>query len=119
MYDDSELTTYDGSINYLYLYDNAAATFFGLSYMNELYIDPALENTSQVTFYATFDRWEPFGPNGRGHLYGNWLTERTPPFVINLVSDGAYSKVQFIPEPATIFLFAIGGLALRKKNAKS
>jgi len=105
MYDNSSLTTYYGSINYLYLYDNATASLFGSSYMNEIYMDPA--NTGWVKFYAEFDRFEPYGPNGKGTVYGNWLSEGNP-FSIYLSSDGAYSKVQFIPEPASALIFALG-----------
>ncbi|MFH1370735.1 MAG: PEP-CTERM sorting domain-containing protein [Planctomycetota bacterium] len=77
----------------------------------ELYIDPSPTNTSVVELYADFDRFEPLGPNGRGHLYGNWLSNGNP-FNIYLSSDGAYSKVQFIPEPATLFLLGLGALAV-------
>ncbi len=116
MYDDSSLTMYDGgSINYLYLYDNTTASFFGCSYMNELYINPA--NTGWVKLYADFDRFEPLSPYGEGHIYGNWLSDGNP-FNIHLVGHGAYSHIQIIPEPATLVMLGLGGLAILKKRRR-
>ena len=112
MYDDSSLTQYGGSINYLYLYDNATASFFGSSYMNELYIDPA--STGWVKLYANNIRFEPYGPYGKGTIYGNWLAGGS--FSFDLTSNGAYSHIQIVPEPATFALLGMGILALRRRK---
>ncbi|MGD1041663.1 MAG: PEP-CTERM sorting domain-containing protein [Sedimentisphaerales bacterium] len=117
MYDNSELFMYgpDSSVAYLYLYENVTASFYGCSYMNELYIDPA--NTGSVKLYADFDRFEPLGPYGEGHLYGNWLSNGDP-FNIHLVGHGAYSHIQFIPELATLVMLGLGGIAILKRRKR-
>jgi hypothetical protein len=58
------------------------------------------------------------GPNGQGYLYGNWLTLGNMPFSIKLISDGAYSKVQFIPEPATFVMIGLGSLAILRRRKR-
>jgi hypothetical protein len=113
MYDNSTLTMYGGEINYLYLYENATASFFGSSYMNELYIDPA--STGWVKLYAYDIRFEPYGPYGKGTIYGNWLSNNMP-FQFDLTSNGAYSHVQVVPEPATFVLLGMGILALHRRK---
>jgi hypothetical protein len=117
MYDNSELTVYGGGMTYLNLYDNATASFLGLSILAELYIDPA--STAQVKLYANFDRFEPSDqyndPYGGGHVYGNWLANNMP-FNINLVGSGAYSHVQIVPEPTILTLFALGSLAVLRRR---
>lgn len=113
MYDNSSLTMYGGSINYLYLYDNATVSIFLNSYMNTLYIDPA--STGWVKLYAKNVTFEALGGNpGQGTLYGNWLAGGY--FGFDLTGNGAYSHIQIVPEPATLIMLCIGGLALRKKR---
>jgi len=116
MYDNSNFSMYGpGSVDSLNLYENATASLSGGWIMSDLYIDPA--STGWVKLYAEFDRFEPYGPNGEGTVYGNWLANEMP-FSIDLVGDGAYSKVQFIPEPASALIFALGAgwIASRRKR---
>jgi hypothetical protein len=119
MYNDSELTVYGGNMTYLNLYNNATASFLGLSILAELYIDPT--STAQVNLYANFDRFEPSDPYndpyGGGHVYGNWLANNMP-FNINLVGSGAYTHVQFVPEPATLVLLGFGSLAILRRRQR-
>jgi len=116
MYDNSNLSMYGpGSVDSLNLYENATAFLYGGWIMSELYIDPA--STGVVKLYAEFDRFEPYGPNGKGHLYGNWISDESP-FSVYLSSDGAYSKVQFIPEPASLLLLGLGAIAISRKRTR-
>ena len=117
MYDNSELFMYgpDSSVDSLYLYENTTASFFGGGIMSELYIDPA--NTGWVKLYADFDRFEPLGPYGEGHIYGNWLSNGDP-FNIHLVGNGAYSHIQFVPEPTTLVMLSLGGLTILKRRKR-
>lgn len=112
MYDDSKLTCYDGGIAYLYLYDNATASFLGGINAMDVYIDPA--NTGWVKLYAydvIFGPSDPYNdPLGPGVIQGNWLSNDMP-FSIDLAGQGAYSHVQIIPEPTSLLLLGLGGLA--------
>jgi len=118
MYDNSELIQYDSSITFLYLYDNATASLFGSSYMNEIYMDPA--STALVKLYAyetTFFPLDQYNdPLGPGNIQGKWSSNDMP-FNIQLIGQGAYSQhVQIIPEPATLFLLGLGAAFLRKRK---
>jgi hypothetical protein len=120
MYDGSSLTQYDSSIQYLYLYGNTLASFFGSSYMNTLWIDPN-STTQQVLLYArdvTFVPLNPpFEPYSEGRFKGWWIANDNY-FQFDLIGNGAYSKVQIVPEPATFILFGLGCLAILKKRAR-
>jgi len=116
MYDNSELTTYGGAITYLNLYDNATASFFGLGPLNELYIDPA--SVAQVKLYATFSKFEPYGLDGEGTLYVRWLSNNYS-FQFGLVGEGAYDHVQFVPEPASAVIFALGSLLICSRRRRN
>ena len=120
MYDNSVFTMYGpGSVDYLNLYENATASFFGGQIMSELYIDPA--SMAQVKLFAhdiTFLPLNPpFEPYSEGILNGRWLSNEMP-FSINLVGQGAYSHIQFIPEPATLVLIGLGGLAAFRRRLR-
>jgi len=51
-------------------------------------------------------------------LTGNWLDGSG--FSVTLLDqtgyDPVYSNINFVPEPATLALFGLGGLLLRKKR---
>jgi hypothetical protein len=113
MYDNSELLRYSSSIAYLYLYDNSSASLFSGYDPAEIYIDPA--SMAQLKLYAYDVTFVPYSPYGEGRIYGNWLSDQMP-FDIELVGNGAYSKVQIIPEPATLLLLGLGGLAVLRRQ---
>ena len=121
MYNNSELTIYNGTIHYLYLYDNAMASLLAGDIPGLFYIDPA--STVQVKLYAYDITLEPYyypsNPSWVGYtLYGRWLNNDYD-FNINLVSvgDGVLSHVQIIPEPITLLLLGLGALAgLRRRG---
>jgi hypothetical protein len=115
MYGDSSLTMYDGSIADLYLYDNTTASFYGGSSSMDWYIDPA--NTGWVKMYGHLDRFDPYGPYGEGTMHGTWLSNGYS-FNIDLAGHGAYSHIQFVPEPATLVMLGLGGLAILKRRKR-
>jgi hypothetical protein len=106
---------YDSAISNLYLYDNTTASFYGGSSSMEWYIDPT--NTGWVKMYANLDSFSPYGPYGEGHIYGHWLSDGNP-FNINLVGHGAYSHIQFIPEPASALLIGLGLAFVRLRKRR-
>jgi hypothetical protein len=117
MYNNSELTNFDGGVSYLYLYDNTTASFFGGINPLEIYIDPA-STAQEVLLYAydvTFHPVDPpFEPYSEGWFEGWWLANDNY-FQIDIVGEGAYSHVQIVPEPATSLLLVLGSLAVFRK----
>jgi len=54
------------------------------------------------------------GTYGYGVVSGYWWDET--PFTINLNGSETYSRINLIPEPATLLLLAFGAFALRRKG---
>ncbi|MFA5553340.1 MAG: PEP-CTERM sorting domain-containing protein [Phycisphaerae bacterium] len=111
MYNSSFLVVYDGTIDELYLYDNAKAELHGGLYA-KLYIDS--ESTAQVTIYARDVRFSPDTPPPAGYsgsLRGYWL-DNNEPFHIGLYGPDTYSHITIVPEPASAFLVSFGALLL-------
>ena len=111
--DFSILNYYDGEMGGFRIYDDATATFSGgsINYISS-YQDSDL--TKHITFIADLDT---IGFNS-GILTGNWLDGSG--FSVTLLDqsgyDSVYSNINFVPEPATIALFGLGGLMLRRRK---
>ncbi|MHC4757695.1 MAG: PEP-CTERM sorting domain-containing protein [Planctomycetota bacterium] len=111
--DSSTMDYYGGETNLFRIIDNARATFSGgsINYISS-YQDSDL--TKHITFIADLDS---IGFDG-SVLTGNWLDGSS--FSVTLQDqagyDSVYSNINFIPEPATLALFGLGGLLLRKKK---
>jgi hypothetical protein len=111
--DFSILNYYDGETNLFRIIDDATATFSGgsINYISS-YQDSDL--TKHITFIADLDT---IGFNS-GILTGNWLDGSS--FSITLQDqtgyDSVYSNINFIPEPATVALFGLGCLLIRKRK---
>jgi PEP-CTERM motif len=56
------------------------------------------------------------GKHNAGQITGCWQDGSL--FSIDLGNSGTYSRVNLIPEPATLFLFGLGGLMLRKSGIR-
>ena len=112
--DFSILNYYDGEMGGFNIYDDAVATFSGgrIDYISS-FQDSDL--TKHITFIADLDSIDLTG----NLLTGDWLSGGGS-FSITLQDqtgyDSVYSNINFVPEPATLALFAIGALLLRKKK---
>jgi hypothetical protein len=119
MYDNSKLTNLYGGVNYLYLYENTMASVFRSDNPLNIWIDPS--STALVSLYAydvTFHPLNPpFEPYSEGWFEGRWLANDNF-FHIDLTGEGAYSKVQIVPEPATFILLGLGALAALKRRRR-
>jgi hypothetical protein len=130
MYSNANLYIYDGAINRIGTRDNSTATLYGgninsiKSYQDTFYTEP-VPGTNQ-----TVEVWTPhitFVCDVDSILYvdnlltGNWLDGSS--FSITLIDGSlnpeytAYDNIEFVPEPATICLLALGGLfGCRRKS---
>jgi hypothetical protein len=116
MYDNSQLTMYDGFIGTLNLYPDTTAIIKGGD-IHYLWIDPA--TTGWVKLYA-YDMYVDPLPDSQGYLdiHGNWLADNSF-FDIELQNGiSTYSHIQIVPEPATIAFLALGGLAVLRRRKR-
>jgi hypothetical protein len=111
--DFSTMNYYDGETGGLDIRGDATATFSGgsINYISS-YQDSDI--TKHITFVADLDSIDLTG----NLLIGNWLDGSG--FSVTLLDqtgyDSVYSNINFIPEPATIALFSLGALLLRRKK---
>jgi hypothetical protein len=108
----SELTINGGEINDLDCYSESLAFIFGGDISGDLTV---YNLTSWVHIYGYGFNNDPFGGSP---LTGFWAD--ATPFSINLVDStiSTYDQIVFheIPEPASILLFGLGVLMLRRKS---
>jgi hypothetical protein len=113
--DSSLLNYYAGEMSGFRIYNDATATFSGgrIDYISS-YQDSDL--TKHITFIADVDSIDLTG----NLLTGNWLDDSS--FSITLQDqtgyDSVYSNINFVPEPATIALFGLGSMMLRKRKRR-
>ena len=111
--DFSTMNYYGGETNLFDIRGDGIATFSGgrIDYIRS-FQDSDL--TKHITFIADLDSIDLTG----NLLTGNWLDDSS--FSITLQDqtgyDSVYSNINFVPEPATIALFGLGGLLLRKRK---
>jgi hypothetical protein len=109
--DFSSMNYYDGETSLFTIYDDATATFSGgsINYISSFQDSDLMEH---ITFIADLDSIDLTG----NLLTGNWLDGSG--FSVTLLDqtgyDSVYSNINFIPEPATILLFALGVIGLRR-----
>jgi hypothetical protein len=112
--DFSILNYYGGETNIFSIYDDSTALFSGgrIDYIRS-YQDSDL--IKHITFVADLDSIDLTG----NLLTGNWLSGGGS-FSITLLDqtgyDSVYSNINFIPEPATMLMLALGGLMLRRRK---
>jgi len=111
--DFSTMNYYDGETNLFRIMGDATATFSGgrIDYISS-YQDSDL--IKHITFIADLDSIDLTG----NLLTGNWLDGSG--FSVTLLDqsgyDSVYSNINFIPEPATLLLFGLGVIGLRRRR---
>jgi hypothetical protein len=111
--DFSTMNYYNGETNLFDIRGDATATFSGgrIDYIRSFQDSDVM---GHITFVADLDSIDLTG----NLLTGNWLNDSS--FSITLQDqtgyDSVYSNINFVPEPATLLLFGLGGLLLRKKR---
>ena len=111
--DFSTANYYGGETSAVSIYDHATAIFSGGS-INYIASFQDSDIKKHITFICDIDSVDLTGDQ----LTGNWLDGSS--FSVTLLDqtdyDSVYSNIQFIPEPATLLLFGVGGVILRKRR---
>jgi len=108
-YDSSSVRVYGGEINVLFTRGLSITNVYG-GLINEI----NATDLSTLNLYVGSYEYDPTGGDFyAGLLTGTWLNS-SDNFSIDLVNVQSIDHITFIPEPCTIYLLAIGGLALRR-----
>lgn len=115
--DSSTANVYGGTIGFLFAINSSNTNVRGGSFDWLEAVD-----LSEVYLYVGSYELDPTGGEfNAGLLTGNWL-DSGGSFSINLVTDETIDHLNFVPEPSTISLFAIGTAifrcCVRKKTSK-
>ncbi|MHC4083973.1 MAG: PEP-CTERM sorting domain-containing protein [Planctomycetota bacterium] len=117
VWNDSTLNMYGGSIGWsLEVSDSGTINLLGGLITDYLYAT----DSSVVNIYGYGFEYNPdAGIRNGGQLTGYWLSGT--PFAIDFldnieISSTYYDHVNLIPEPATLFLLALGACLLRKRH---
>ncbi len=102
---------YGGTIGQLNGYASAVINLYGGAITNYISVEPS--GTINV-FGCDLAKTNTGGTYGYGQITGFW--QDTLSFTINLADPGTYSVVNLIPEPATLLLFGLGVLLLKKSH---
>jgi hypothetical protein len=109
-YDSSTVNIYDGTItcHFLGVRDSSTLNIYGgnLDVVNS----PTFYETSTVNIYG----YGFFYDDVLGVLTGNLQDEST--FIFRELSPSNYSHLHLVPEPATLLLFGLGAVVLRRKR---
>lgn len=77
--------------------------------------------TENIFIYAQKDSWSWIDNNPLKGIQGDWLADGLPFYIefgnnTDLGFNPVYMNVKVVPEPATMFLLALGGLLIRPKK---
>ena len=114
--DFSSMNYYNGEMGSFNIYDNATTTFSGGN-INYISSHQDSDLVKHITFIVDLDSIDLTG----NLLTGDWLSGGGS-FSITLQDqtgyDSVYSNINFVPEPATLLLFGLGGLILRLRSGQ-
>lgn len=124
LFGQARMDYYGGLTQELVVYGNAISNLYGgridyitsRQFVDWVYGQPQGQH---INIYAKKDTWSWTYENGiiRG-ITGQWLNDGST-FNIRFLNDSDYdpvwSNIKVIPEPATMLLFVLGGLILRKR----
>jgi len=106
--DSSTANVYDGTLDDLFSLGSSITNIYGSS-LNEI----NATGSSTVNLFVESYQLDPKGGIfGDGLLTGTWLGSGAS-FSIDLGGAETINHLNFIPEPATLILFGMGGLILR------
>ncbi|MCD6296830.1 MAG: hypothetical protein J7M30_06720 [Deltaproteobacteria bacterium] len=107
----SSFDIYSGSIVTLHGDDSSHLNIYG-GFIEEL--DPEDDNTTNL--YVESYNWDPDGGNWNGGLITGIWFDSGESFSIELVSEGDFNYLTFVPEPGSISLILPGSLVLIKRK---
>ena len=109
-YDTSSVYVYGGEINVIFTRGLSTTNIYG-GLINEI----NATDLSTLNLYVKSYEYDPTGGDFyAGLLTGTWNNNNA--FSIDLRTADTMNHINFIPEPCTIYLLAIGGLALRRSK---
>jgi len=112
-FDSSIAQIHTGTINKLFAVGSSNTTIYGGS----LNVIQAVD-TSEIFLYVSSYAWDPLGGSREGGLLTGFWLDSMNSFSIELQTEGVIDHLNFIPEPSTITIMAIGGLMLGYVNRK-
>ncbi len=116
----SSLNISGGHVDWLRAYDTSTVNITGGN-VNELYVDEASKVIFSAEEFILSDglTWDVDGQTilGTGLLSGRWFGS-SDIWTVDIYSHDATATITAIPEPCSVLLLGLGGLALRYRKSK-
>jgi hypothetical protein len=102
-----------GTAYYLGAGENGIVDLFGGEIIDSL----SAGGSSLVNIYGNYlTKFQTGGKYNFGYVHGFWFDSDSTEFTIDLSGSETYSRINLIPEPASLLLFGFGALVLRRKR---